>query len=212
MIMRERPRPPPLAKACANCSSAISLAHADDSSSSPNQPFEPSSCMDFMSWLINRDSNCLAACSIFSGVSFFDDASRPEESRGICGAPMLAMSDKLDDPQFGFQSAGGAQVLQNGDDIARRRANGCKRANQFLDGGAFLEHQVSGFLFLGPDADLRDNFGLALREWAGLRHGVAGLYLKCEIAVHDGYGRDVHVAAHDNGTCALVDDNARGAV
>ena len=163
---------------------------------------------------MSKDSNCLAAFSILPGLDFSGAASEPVTFSAMsCALDSGSMAAILNHFQLGFESAGGAQILQNGNDVARRRSDGGQRAHQFL---AWSRPASGSDCALSLLSRPRATCGTTSRgartpaaraakrrRWSGFRRSVA---------VHDGHRRDVHIAAHHDGSGALIDDDACRAV
>src|SRR5215831_526809 len=73
----------------------------------------------------------------------------------------LGSSDHLD---FGFERAGGTQILQDRDDVAWRGSYGGQRLHQLLECGALPEYDVARPLLASIDAGLRDHLRRTLGE------------------------------------------------
>src|SRR5580765_2366163 len=125
---------------------------------------------------MSKDSNCLAAFSILPGLDFSGAASEPVSFSAMSWAlDSGSMAAILNHFQLSFESAGGAQILQDGNDVARRRSDGGERAHQFFACRALFQDQIAGLLFFGADANLRHDLAGTRTQRRGLRNGESGL-------------------------------------
>src|SRR6185312_2501316 len=98
---------------------------------------------------------------------------------------------------IGIESPRRFQILQNRDNVPRRRTNRHQSSDQVVHAGAFFQFHILRLILFHPDAHLGHDGRLRARsaERSRLRNRVRGLHLDRQIPVQDGYRRDAYVVA-----------------